>query len=152
MTELKRILLVEDSPNDVELTLAAFEENRIANEVIVARDGEEALDYLYRRGIYRLRAEGNPAVVLLDMKLPIVDGLEVLAQLKADAELRTVPVVVLTSSAEESDVVKSHELGANSYLVKPVEFGAFMDVVAQTGLYWAVLNRLPTAAASVPPG
>src|SRR5579884_1576328 len=104
-TDLKRILLVEDSPNDIELTLAAFEENHIANEVIVVRDGKEALDYLYRRGVFKLRAEGNPAVVLLDLKLPRVDGMEVLRQLKADAEMKAIPVVMLTSSREEQDLV-----------------------------------------------
>src|SRR4051812_37686667 len=120
MTELKRILLAEDSQNDIELTLAAFEENHIANEVVVARDGREALDYLYRRGIFKLRAEGNPAVVLLDVKLPIRDGLEVLAELKADPAMKTLPVVMLTSSQEEKDLVASYNLGVNAYVVKPV--------------------------------
>src|SRR5436853_7385155 len=113
MSELKRILLVEDSSNDIELTLAALEENHLANEVVVARDGVEALDYLYRRGIFKMRAPGNPAVVLLDLKLPKVDGMEVLKQLKSDAELKTVPVVMLTSSREEQDLLSSYNLGVN---------------------------------------
>src|SRR4028119_1830346 len=116
MHELKRILLVEDSPNDVELILAALEDNRLANEVVVVRDGEEALDYLYRRGVFRLRIEGNPVVVLLDLKLPKVDGLEVLAQIKSDSQLRRIPVVVLTSSREEQDLINSYNLGTNAYV------------------------------------
>jgi CheY-like chemotaxis protein len=143
MSDLKRILLVEDSPNDVELTLAAFEENRIANEVIVARDGEEALDYLYRRGIYRLRAEGNPAVVLLDLKLPKVDGLEVLRRLKADPEMKTLPIVMLTSSREERDLVASYNQGVNAYVVKPVDFNEFVNALSKLGLFWAVINQPP---------
>ncbi|NEQ26281.1 MAG: response regulator, partial [Microcoleus sp. SIO2G3] len=129
MHELKRILLVEDSPNDVELILAALEENHLANEVIVVRDGEEALDYLYRRGVFRLRIEGNPVVVLLDLKLPKVDGLEVLAELKSDSQLRRIPVVVLTSSREEQDLINSYNLGTNAYVVKPVDFHEFVDAI-----------------------
>ncbi len=143
MAELKRILLVEDSQNDIELTLAAFEENHLANEVVVARDGEEALDYLYRRGIFRLRTEGNPAVVLLDLKLPKVDGLEVLQRLKADSGLRSVPVVMLTSSREEQDLVKSYKLGVNAYVVKPVAFADFVRVLNQLGCFWAIVNQPP---------
>ncbi len=143
MAELKRILLVEDSQNDIELTLAALEENRLANEVVVVRDGEEALDYLYRRGIYKLRMEGNPIVVLLDLKLPKVDGLEVLAELKSDPALRVVPVVVLTSSREEQDLIKSYNLGTNAYVVKPVDFHEFVDVIKELGLFWAVVNQPP---------
>lgn len=148
MHELKRILLVEDSPNDVELILAALEENRLANEVVVVRDGEEALDYLYRRGVFRLRMEGNPVVVLLDLKLPKVDGLEVLAQLKSDSQLRRVPVVVLTSSGEEQDVINSYNLGTNAYVVKPVDFHEFVDAVKELGLFWAVTNQPPPSSLS----
>jgi CheY-like chemotaxis protein len=143
MTELKRILLVEDSQNDIELTLAAFEENHIANEVIVARDGREALDYLFRRGIFKLRAEGNPAVVLLDLKLPILDGLEVLSQLKADPAMKTLPVVMLTSSQEEKDLIASYNLGVNAYVVKPVDFQEFVCAMQKLGLFWAVVNQPP---------
>lgn len=143
MHELKRILLVEDSANDIELILAALEENRMANEVVVVRDGEEALDYLYRRGVYRLRREGNPVVVLLDLKLPKVDGLEVLAQLKSDQELKVIPVVVLSSSGEEQDLIKSYNLGTNAYVVKPVDFHEFVDAIKELGLFWAVVNQPP---------
>lgn len=148
MHELKRILLVEDSANDVELILAALAENRLANEVVVVRDGEEALDYLYRRGVFRLRMEGNPVVVLLDLKLPKVDGLEVLAQLKSDPELRRMPVVVLTSSREEQDVIKSYDLGTNGYVVKPVDFHEFVNAVKELGLFWAVVNQPPPGSVS----
>jgi CheY-like chemotaxis protein len=148
MHELKRILLVEDSANDVELILAALAENRLANEVIVVRDGEEALDYLYRRGAFRLRREGNPVVVLLDLKLPKVDGLEVLAQLKSDSELRRVPVVVLTSSREEQDIINSYDLGTNAYVVKPVDFHEFVDAIKDLGLFWAVVNQPPPGSMS----
>lgn len=149
MAELKRILLVEDSQNDIELTLAALEENRLANEVVVVRDGEEALDYLYRRGIYKLRMEGNPIVVLLDLKLPKVDGLEVLAELKSDPAMRVVPIVVLTSSREEQDLIKSYNLGTNAYVVKPVDFHEFVNVIKELGLFWAVVNQPPYG--SLPP-
>lgn len=150
MYELKRILLVEDSPNDVELILAALAENRLANEVIVVRDGEEALDYLYRRGVFRLRMEGNPVVVLLDLKLPKVDGLEVLAQLKSDPELKRVPVVVLTSSREEQDLINSYNLGTNAYVVKPVDFHEFVNAIKELGLFWAVVNQPPPGSMSSP--
>jgi len=148
MAELKRILLVEDSQNDVELTLAALSENHLANEVVVARDGEEALDYLYRRGIFKLRAEENPAVVLLDLKLPKVDGLEVLEQLKADPNLKAVPVVMLTSSREEQDLVRSYDLGVNAYVVKPVDFHEFVTALKKLGLFWAVINQPPPGSAA----
>lgn len=141
--ELRRILLVEDSQNDVELILTALAENHLANEVVVVRDGEEALDYLYRRGVFRLRMEGHPVVVLLDLKLPKVDGLEVLAQLKSDSELRRVPVVVLTSSREEQDLIKSYDLGTNAYVVKPVDFHEFVTTIQELGLFWAVVNQPP---------
>lgn len=143
MNELKRILLVEDSNNDIELTLAALEENHLANEVVVARDGVEALDYLYRRGIFKLRAPGNPAVVLLDLKLPRVDGMEVLSQMKSDPALKMVPVVMLTSSREEQDLLKSYDLGVNAYVVKPVDFGEFVQALNKLGLFWAVINEPP---------
>ena len=143
MADVKRILLVEDSPNDIELTLAALAENHLANEVVVARDGEEALDYLYRRGMFKLRELGQPAVVLLDLKLPKVDGLEVLAQLKADPALKVVPVVMLTTSHEEKDLVRSYDLGVNAYVVKPVDFPEFVEAVKEVGLFWAVINELP---------
>ena len=143
MHELKRILLVEDSPNDVELILTALSENCLANEVVVVRDGEEALDYLYRKGVFKLRMEGNPVVVLLDLKLPKVDGLEVLAQIKSDPELKAVPVVVLTSSREEQDLINSYNLGTNAYVVKPVNFHEFVDAIKELGLFWAVVNQPP---------
>lgn len=148
MPELKRILLVEDSANDVELVLTALAENRLANEVVVVRDGEEALDYIYRRGIFRLRMEGNPVVVLLDLKLPKIDGLEVLAQLKSDPNLRFLPVVILTSSREDKDIIRGYELGTNAYVVKPVDFHEFVDAVKELGLFWAVVNQPPPGSMS----
>lgn len=143
MTELKRILLVEDSKKDVELTLAALAENRLANEVVVARDGAEALDYLRQTGKFAGRAPGLPAVVLLDLKMPKVDGLEVLREMKADPQLKKVPVVMLTSSREEQDLVKSYELGVSAYVVKPVDFKQFVQTVRELGLFWAVINEPP---------
>jgi CheY-like chemotaxis protein len=141
--ELKRILLVEDSINDVELILTSLAENNLGNEVVVVRDGEEALDYLYRRGVYRLRREGNPVVVLLDLKLPKVDGTEVLAHLKGEPCLRTVPVVVLTSSREERDLTRCYQLGVNAYVVKPIDFHEFVDAIKGLGLFWAIINEPP---------
>lgn len=143
MSHLKRILLAEDSRKDVELTLAALEDQNLANEVVVVRNGAEALDYLYRRGAFASRPEGNPAVVLLDLKMPMVDGMEVLRQIKADEQLKTVPVVMVTSSREEQDLIKSYKLGVNAYVVKPIDFKEFMDAIAQLGLFWAVLNEPP---------
>lgn len=143
LIELKRILLVEDSDRDVELILAALAENRLANEVVVVKDGEEALDFLYRRGIFRLRHPGSPAVVMLDLKLPKVDGLEVLAQIKSDPELKFIPVVVLTSSQEEQDLVKSYQLNTNAYVVKPMNFYDLVEAIKTLGLFWAVINQLP---------
>ncbi len=143
MTELKRILLIEDSVYDVELILTALSENALANEVVVVRDGEEALDYLYRRGVFRLRLEGNPIVILLDLKLPKIDGIEVLSVLKADPMLRLIPVVVLTSSQEEPDLLHCYELGTNAYVVKPIDFHEFVEVIKQVGLFWAVVNQPP---------
>ncbi|MEY2486021.1 MAG: hypothetical protein QOG67_3446 [Verrucomicrobiota bacterium] len=143
MSNLGRILLVEDDPKDVELTLTALEEYKLANEVVVTRDGEEALDYLYRRGSFTTRSTDNPAVLLLDLKLPKVDGLEVLQQIKADAKLKLIPVVVLTSSHEERDMVTSYKLGVNAYVVKPVDFHEFVNAVKELGIFWALVNEPP---------
>jgi CheY-like chemotaxis protein len=143
MSTLGRILIVEDDPNDVELTLTALEEYNLANEVIVTRDGEEALDYLYCRGNFKARSNDNPAVLLLDLKLPKRDGLEVLRQIKADEKLKLIPVVVLTSSHEEKDVVASYKLGVNAYVVKPVDFHEFVNAVKELGIFWAVINESP---------
>jgi CheY-like chemotaxis protein len=140
---LKPIVLVEDSAQDIELTIAALERARLVNDVIILRDGEEALEYLCCRGRHALRERGNPAVILLDIKLPKVDGLEVLAFLKQDPELKSVPVVMLTSSREEPDLARSYELGANAYVVKPVRFGEFVKAVQDLGCFWAVLNEPP---------
>jgi len=143
MNKLGRILLVEDDPKDVELTLTALEEYNLANEVIVARDGEEALEYLYSRGKFKTRSSDNPAVVLLDLKLPKVDGLEVLKQIKSEEKLRMMPVVVLTSSKEEKDMVASYKLGVNAYVVKPVDFHEFVNAIKELGVFWAVINEPP---------
>ncbi|MDB5857098.1 MAG: response regulator with CheY-like receiver domain and winged-helix DNA-binding domain [Ramlibacter sp.] len=143
MSGLGRILLVEDDPKDVELTLEALSEYNLANEVVVVRDGVEALDYLYGRGGFQARAGGSPAVVLLDLKLPKVNGLEVLRQIKSDPDLNMVPVVVLTSSREEKDVVASYKLGVNAYVVKPVEFHQFVNAIKELGIFWAVVNEAP---------
>ena len=147
---LKRILLVEDSLNDVELTLSALSENRLANEVVVARDGQEALDYLRRDGVYRMRAEGNPAVILLDLKLPKIDGLQVLEQIKKNPAMQWIPVVMLTSSREEQDLVRSYKLGVNAYVVKPVAFGEFVNAIKELGLFWAVINQPPPGSVERP--
>jgi CheY-like chemotaxis protein len=143
MAEIDRILLVEDDHKDIELILSALAENRLANEVQVVRDGEEALDYLHRRGQFRLRHPGNPAVVLLDLKLPKIHGLDVLKQIKSDEKLKTIPVVILTSSTEAPDLEQSYDLGVNAYVVKPVEFGQFVTALKQIGLFWAVINEPP---------
>jgi CheY-like chemotaxis protein len=143
MSNLGRILLVEDDPKDVELTLTALEDYKLANEVVVTRDGEEALDYLYRRGNFTTRSTDNPAVLLLDLKLPKVDGLEVLQQIKADAKLKLIPVVVLTSSHEEKDMITSYKLGVNAYVVKPVDFHEFVNAVKELGIFWALVNEPP---------
>lgn len=143
MAALISILLVEDDPRDVELTVAALQENAVTNEVIVVRDGEEALDYLYGRGDFASREPGNPVAVLLDLKLPKVDGLEVLRRVKSDPTLKKVPIVMLTSSREERDLVESYDLGVNAYVVKPVGFEAFVSAVKEIGLFWAVINQPP---------
>jgi len=139
------ILLVEDNPNDVELTMRAFKKNNLTNRVHVVRDGAEALEYVFCNGTYANRkVENAPKVILLDLKLPKVDGLEVLRRIKSDQHTRTIPVVVLTSSREERDIVESYRLGVNSYIVKPVDFEQFIESVRQLGLYWVLLNQPPT--------
>jgi DNA-binding response OmpR family regulator len=143
MTALARILIVEDDPNDVELTLTALTDYNLANEVLVTRDGQQALDYLYCRGEFNKRSTGNPAVMLLDLKLPKVSGLEVLQQIKSDERLKMMPVVVLTSSNEEKDMVRSYSLGVNAYVVKPVDFHEFVNAVKELGVFWAVINEPP---------
>ena len=142
-TELDRILLVDDSPRDTEMALDALAQHNLANEVVALRDGVEALDYLYGRGQFAGRADGQPAVVLLDLKMPKVDGLEVLRQMKGDPQLKTIPVVVLTSSREEQDLAQSYHLGANAFIVKPVQFQAFVEAVKLVGAFWAVVNEPP---------
>ena len=143
MTTLRRILLVDDSPRDTELALNALEAHHLANEVVTLRDGAEALDYLYRRGEFAERGESLPAVIMLDLKMPRVDGMEVLRQLKGDPLLRVIPVVVMTSSREEQDLIESYNLGVNAFVVKPVKFQEFVDAVRQVGAFWAVLNEPP---------
>jgi DNA-binding response OmpR family regulator len=143
MATIGRILLVEDDPRDLELTMTALEEYNLGNEVVVASDGEEALDYLYYRGKFQKRSPENPAVMLLDLKLPKVDGLEVLQRMKADENLKMIPVVVLTSSREERDMVSSYKLGVNAYVVKPVDFHEFVNAVRELGVFWAVINEPP---------
>jgi CheY-like chemotaxis protein len=138
------ILLVEDNPHDAELALRALRKNRLANRVVVVGDGAEALDFIFARGAFADRTiENGPKVVLLDLKLPKVDGMEVLKTVKGDLRTRVIPVVVMTSSSEEKDVIESYQLGVNSYLVKPVDFDKFVDVVANLGLYWLLLNQPP---------
>jgi CheY-like chemotaxis protein len=141
--ELRRILLVEDDTNDVELTLKAFGEHNLANEVMVTRDGEEALDLLHRRGKYKNLPEGNPELILLDLKMPKVDGLEVLRHIRADEKLKLIPTIILTTSREEKDIIDSYNLGVNAYVVKPVGFEEFVEAVRELGLFWAVLNEPP---------
>ena len=143
MDKLGRILLVEDDPRDVELTMTALEEYNLTNDVVVARDGAEALDYLYCRGSFKMRSSENPAVLLLDLKLPKVDGLEVLKQIKSDDNLRVIPVVVLTSSREERDKIASYKLGVNAYVVKPVDFHEFVNAIKELGVFWAIINEPP---------
>jgi CheY-like chemotaxis protein len=143
ITNLKHILLAEDNGHDVELTLAAIRENNVANPIVVTRDGADTLDYLYRRNSYADRPAGHPAVVLLDLKMPKVDGIDVLRQIKSDPVLRTIPVVILTSSREEQDLIRSYGLGVNAYVVKPVDFPEFINAVKLLGGFWAVLNETP---------
>lgn len=143
MAGLKPILLVEDNPNDIELTLAALESSQLANEIVICRDGAEALDFIFRRGQHEGRQVQDPAVVLLDLKLPKVDGLEVLAKVKGDPATRGIPVVMLTSSREETDVVRSYNLGVNAFVVKPVGFDEFFSAIKEIGVFWALLNEPP---------
>jgi CheY-like chemotaxis protein len=140
---MKRILLAEDNPNDVELTLSALQECHLANTAEVVNDGVEALDYLYRRGSYASHDPELPAVMLLDLKMPRIDGLEVLRQIKSDPKLRRLPVVMLTSSREERDLVRSYELGVNAFVVKPVDFQQFVDAIRNLGIFWALVNEVP---------
>jgi len=142
-TKLKRILLAEDNENDVELTLNALKECRLSNEVEVVRDGAEALDYIYQRGKYAGRGDSLPCVVLLDLKMPRVDGHEVLRQIKSDPVLRHIPVVMLTSSREEKDVLLSYDLGVNAFVVKPVDFDQFIEAIRALGMFWAIVNEPP---------
>lgn len=147
MTEsVVEILLVEDNPNDVELALHALKKNNLSNQIHVVRDGAEALEYIFATGQYEGRAPHYPKVILLDLKLPRVDGLEVLRQIKADERTRTIPVVMLTSSREESDIVRSYKLGVNSYIVKPVDFDQFVEAMRHLGMYWLLLNNPPVAS------
>ena len=140
---IKRILLAEDSDRDAELTLNALAQHNLANEVQRVRDGAEALDYLYRRGQFANRPNGDPAVVLLDLKMPKVDGMEVLRQVRSDPQLKLIPVVVMTSSSEEQDVLRSYKLGANAYVAKPVKFNEFVSAVEKVGAFWAIINEPP---------
>ncbi len=142
-TDIKNILLVEDDPRDVELTLAALEEHHLANKVFVVHDGAEALDYLYCREKFKTRTSGNPVFVLLDNKMPKINGLEVLTTMKADEQLKMIPVVVLTSSRETPDLVEFYKQGVNAYVVKPVDFNEFMKAVRQLGMFWAAVNEPP---------
>ena len=143
VSELKRMLLVEDDPRDVELIMEALGDYNLANEVVVACDGEEALDYLYCRGNFKARPSGNPAVVLLDLKLPKVSGMEVLKQIRSDEKMKMMPIVILTSSREEKDWIESYKLGINAYVVKPVDFHDFVEAVKDLGVFWAVVNEPP---------
>ncbi|MFH1985629.1 MAG: response regulator [Pseudomonadota bacterium] len=143
MQSIKKILLVEDDPKDIELTLSALSEHNLANGVAIARDGVEALDYLYRRGIFAQRPPGNPVVILLDLKMPRMDGVQVLRQLKADEQTRSIPVVILTSSRETFDLQECYQLGVNAYVVKPVRFVEFIEAVKEIGMFWVLLNETP---------
>lgn len=142
-THLKRILLAEDNINDIELMLSALEECNLANQVIVVRDGAEALDYLYRRGSFKQRDDEQPVVVFLDIKMPKIDGLEVLSTIKSDVNLKFIPVVMITSSREQQDLLNGYNLGANAYVVKPIGFEDFVNVIKELGLFWAVINEAP---------
>jgi CheY-like chemotaxis protein len=146
MNTLKRILLVEDDPKDIELTIEALSEYNLANEIAVARDGVEALDYMYRRGIFASRPGGNPVVILLDLKMPKMDGMQVLNQLKSDENLHSVPIVILTSSRETRDLDEGYKLGVNAYVVKPVRFAEFIEAVKGIGVFWALINEPPSGS------
>ena len=143
MHDYKKILLVEDDHKDIELTLEALASHNLMNEVVVVEDGPAALEYLRRKGNFALRAEGNPAIILMDLKLPKLDGLEVLQEIRRDEGLRLIPVVMLTSSAEERDLTRSYQLGANAYVIKPLDFKEFVTAVASLGVFWAAINRPP---------
>jgi len=143
MVEIRTILFAEDNPRDVELTLEALGDHNLANNVIVVRDGVETMEYLRREGKYKQRKTGNPAVLLLDIKMPRMDGIEVLRAIRNDNKLKMLPVVMLTSSREEQDLIKSYELGVNAYVVKPVDFKEFIEAVRQLGIFWAVINEAP---------
>lgn len=143
MNLLKRILLVEDDPNDIELTLNALEEYNLSNKIVVVQDGVEALDYLFRRGRFAQRSGGQPIVIMLDLKLPKLDGVQILRQIKADETLRLIPVVVLTSSRESQDLAECYKLGANAYVVKPVRFNEFIEAIKHIGIFWAIINEPP---------
>jgi CheY-like chemotaxis protein len=146
----KRILLVDDSPRDTEMTLDALQQYHLANEVTTLRDGAEALDYMYRRGEYATRGPAEPAVILLDLKMPRVDGIEVLRQLKADPKFKIIPIVVMTSSREDQDLHKCYELGVNAYVVKPLDFHEFIEAIRTLGAFWAVLNESPPKGSNPP--
>ena len=147
MDDLKtvEILLVEDNPTDAELTMRALKKNNLANNLVWVKDGAQAIDFIFRKGEYAQRYDGHPRLILLDIKLPRVSGIEVLQRIKSDEHTKIIPVVMLTSSAEERDIVESYKLGVNSYLVKPVDFTQFISVVSEAGLYWAVMNKAATA-------
>jgi CheY-like chemotaxis protein len=145
MTDIRTILIAEDNANDAELTLVALRKNRLSNELVLVRDGAQALDYLHCRQAYAGRRDGHPALVLLDLKMPKVDGLEVLRLIRADPALKSIPVVILTSSREEQDLVRSYDLGVNAYVVKPVAFEEFIEAVKVLGGFWAVVNEPPPA-------
>ncbi|OGW52630.1 MAG: two-component system response regulator [Nitrospirae bacterium RBG_13_43_8] len=150
MIELKSILLVEDDPKDVELTLESLKEYNLANDVFVVRDGAEALDYLYRRGEFTDYPNVNPAVVLLDLKLPKIDGFEVLKTIRSDDRLKLIPVTILTSSREDNDLIQSYKLGVNAYIVKPVDYHQFTDAIKKLGVFWALINEPPPGCVKKP--
>jgi CheY-like chemotaxis protein len=143
--EVTRILIVDDSLKDIELTIAALAENNLTNEVVVAEDGEEALDYLYKRGKFTTYGNGNPLIILLDIKMPKMDGLEVLKRIRCEPKFKSIPVIMVTSSREEKDLVESYNLGANSYVVKSVDIAQFNDAIKVLGQYWIVVNQTPRA-------
>jgi CheY-like chemotaxis protein len=143
MHDLKRILLVEDDPRDVELTLTALSESNLANDVVVVGDGAEALDFLFTRGKFENRPNGNPAVILLDLKLPKVDGLEVLQQIRGNQTTKMIPVVIVTSSKEDADLMEGYRLGTNAYVQKPIDFHQFIDAIKNLGIFWAIINEPP---------
>lgn len=145
MKNFKTILLVEDNPQDVELTILALKEYNLVNNIVSVGDGVEAMEYLQYEGIYKTRQKGNPAVILLDIKMPRMDGIETLEAIRKDEKLKTIPVVMLTSSREDPDLIRCYELGANAYVVKPVDFKDFMDAIKHIGFFWAILNEQPPA-------